>query len=252
MQILKTLVGSQAHGLATPKSDNDYRGVFLLPTSTIVSFNYKPHNINWIEGREDDTSYELGHFLSLATQCNPTILEVFKAPVIEAEPVGWELRALFSKVWTAKRVADAFGGYSLNQRKKFLEDKDDHRWKFGVAYVRTLLQGSELLLTGDFNVKIQDNYQDHDGLFMDPYQSRDEIVSWPHYLQDVRHGHVRMGDVVDTAEYLRDRLDKLASAGPYKDQVADLDRVNDFLVMVRKDYWEETDAKERQDGPQAG
>lgn len=34
--ILKVIVGSQAHGLATPASDFDYRGVFVVPTKEIL------------------------------------------------------------------------------------------------------------------------------------------------------------------------------------------------------------------------
>jgi Predicted nucleotidyltransferase. len=55
-----------------------------------------PHaTTTWIEGKEDNTSWEIGHFLHLATKCNPTILETFLAPVVETTPWGDELRALF-------------------------------------------------------------------------------------------------------------------------------------------------------------
>jgi len=39
--ILKVLVGSRAHGLANKDSDYDYRAVYVLPTSKILSLGYK-------------------------------------------------------------------------------------------------------------------------------------------------------------------------------------------------------------------
>ena len=80
--ILKVLVGSRAHGLADENSDYDYRAVYVVPTSKILSINYKYVANTWIEGKEDNTAYEIGHFLKLACNCNPTILEVLKAPII--------------------------------------------------------------------------------------------------------------------------------------------------------------------------
>lgn len=125
-QILKVLVGSQAHGLAGPDSDYDYRGVFVVPTDKILSIGTgKIKNTHWIEDDVDDTSWELGHFLHMATKCNPTVLEAFLAPVAESTEDGEMVIELFDAVWNAKGVRDAFIGYGLNQRKKFLEDKDE-------------------------------------------------------------------------------------------------------------------------------
>jgi len=84
-QILKVLVGSHAHGLATAESDFDYRAVFVQPTSEILGLGHKAQNNQWIEGDIDNTSYEIGHFLFLATKSNPTILEGF---LVEGLSVG--------------------------------------------------------------------------------------------------------------------------------------------------------------------
>ena len=48
--LLKVIVGSRAHGLAGPESDYDYRGVFLHPTSHILSIGAKPKQTDWVEG----------------------------------------------------------------------------------------------------------------------------------------------------------------------------------------------------------
>ena len=61
--ILKTVVGSRAHGLANPDSDYDYRGVFIAPTSELLKLNVRVKDTKWIEGNKDDTTYEIGKFL---------------------------------------------------------------------------------------------------------------------------------------------------------------------------------------------
>ena len=115
--ILKVLVGSRAHGLEDENSDYDYRAVYVLPTSKILSLGYKYKGNDWIEGKEDNTAYEIGQFLHLATQCNPSILEVFKDPIMYSSLDGTKLRDIFPYVWNPKGAFDAFVGYGLYQRK---------------------------------------------------------------------------------------------------------------------------------------
>jgi hypothetical protein len=90
--ILKSLVGSQAHGLAGPNSDYDYRGVFIVPTDELLSVMPKYDNTSWIEGKEDNTAHELRDFLQLAIHSNPSILETLVSPVKEEDSWGAELR----------------------------------------------------------------------------------------------------------------------------------------------------------------
>src|SRR5687768_1695702 len=85
IQILRCIVGSTAHGLANENSDIDYRGVFVVPTSDLLSIGGVTQQTSWIEGQVDDTSWEIGHFLKMATKCNPTVLEVFLAPTIRED-----------------------------------------------------------------------------------------------------------------------------------------------------------------------
>lgn len=124
-EILKVLVGSRAHGLADADSDYDYRGVFVVDTTEILKLGGKIKNTHWVEGQTDQTSWEIGHFLQMATKCNPTILEVFHAPIKiqDSTPCGLSLRNLFDKVWNTNDVMNSHIGYGLNQRKSFLKIK---------------------------------------------------------------------------------------------------------------------------------
>ena len=167
-QLLRVIVGSQAHGLATPESDYDYRGVFILPTVDFFRLGGTMKTTSWIEGKDDDTSWEIGHFLNMATHCNPTVLETLLAPFAPGKALGEltkaeeqlqdtaiELRSLFPYVWNSLRVKEAFIGYGINQRKKFFENKDKRAPKYAVAYLRVLYQATELLSTGTFSINFE-------------------------------------------------------------------------------------------------
>jgi len=215
--ILKVLVGSRAHGLSTESSDYDYRSVYVVPTSDILRVDSgKIKGTQWIEGeKEDDTSYEIGHFLKLAIHSNPSILEVFSAPIIESTPLGLELRELFPYVWSSKGVLDAFVGYSKNQQKKMLDDRvtEERKRKFSVAYIRVLIQAYSFLTTGVLNVEV-DKY-------------------WIGYLENVRAGYYTSGQILDKAAFLSDLVKD--SYLKNSDKQTDIDKVNEFLLKVRKE-----------------
>jgi hypothetical protein len=128
--ILSTIVGSRLHGTATPESDHDYRGVFVVP---------------------------LGKFCKMAAQGNPSCLEVLVGLPHTTTPMGEGLKALLPAFLSKKRCLDAFMGYSRNQEKKFrdggsvLESSGsvDRKWKYACAHVRTLYQLLHLLRTGE-------------------------------------------------------------------------------------------------------
>ena len=138
------------------------------------------------------------------------------------------MRALFPFVWNPHGVAQAFGGYSLNQRKKFLDDHMGRRWKFAVAYIRVLIQGVQLVSQGDFQVQVPHLIS---GLSL---PGVDDI---PSYLIALRRGAIGMGSVIETAEKIRDYLHHQAEWGPFSDHTPDLEKVNDFLLKMRKDNW---------------
>jgi len=228
ISILKVLVGSRAHGLHTEHSDYDYRGVFVQPTQEILSLHGTVKQTSWVEGRDisqagakqDDTAWEIGHFLKLALQCNPTILEVFTAPIVETSADGEALRALFPAVWDPRRVRDAFVGYGLNQRKKMLEGKDSRPAKYASAYLRTLIQAERLLTHGVLSVDLR---------------LHEEFGT----LMCFKNGLASIGAVVDKCHEWERKVDAAlewpkAAAGH---QIQDPAIVDAFLLDVRQRYW---------------
>ena len=222
--ILKVLVGSRAHGLHNEDSDYDYRGVFVLPTEEILSLKnvggkYKAND--WFEGKEDQTTYEIGHFLKLATKCNPSILECFKAPVVYYEDLNYhrkfqeELLGLFPHLWNPEDVFNAFVGYSKNQKKKMSDKKDNRAPKYACAYLRTLYNLEQLLLTGTFTLDVTHNPE---------FYKR---------LKEIRKGNFTEGEVIDEANKYIERCIVYRNQCKHK---PDLKKVNDFLIKIRKEF----------------
>jgi len=217
MFILKALVGSRGYGVFDDDSDYDYRGVYVVPTERILELGHKYKGTHWVEGvgGVDDTAYEIGHFLHLATKCNPTILNTLKAPVMEQNEWGLKLRNMFQYFLGAKQCYDAFIGYGLNQRKKMLDNKDQRWHKYGAAYIRQLWYLKELLETGNYNFILYGKITD--------------------YVREIKDKKWTPGKIIDMCTALKQEIEFVLRPEEWKDQVPaepDLEKVNEFLLEI--------------------
>ena len=161
--ITKVLVGSRLHGLNKPDSDYDWRGVHMHDLKDVLSPFKTLKNTTWIEGDEDNTSYELADFCKMATVGNATILEVFFSnQVKETTWIAEEMRNNWEKFIDTDKFVMASRGYAANQYNKMqlFEDvgvRDNRRTaKFAIAYIRVLWQCAEFLKTGEFPCQIDE------------------------------------------------------------------------------------------------
>ncbi len=212
--IVKVLVGSHAHGLATSDSDRDYRSVFVMPTEDMFQLGFKPPGTQWTQGKTDETAWEVGAFLTLATQSHPLVLETFLAPIVEADVWGHRLRSLFPDVWSSEKAFESFVNYANNQRTKFLEKKDGRPEKYAAAYVRVLQNLCELLETGTFTIHIA------------PTEIGKKIMAF-------KHGEYRTGEVIDLGESLFLTAQKLRARSFHTENLA---HINSFLIDIRREF----------------
>ena len=115
--IFEGIVGSQAYGIATPTSDVDIKGVFMMPLNGLLNFDY----VEQVSDEKNDTTYyELRRFLQLVQTNNPNILELLNLPedcILFKDPI-------FDKVldqkerFISKICKFSFGGYAVEQIKK--------------------------------------------------------------------------------------------------------------------------------------
>lgn len=157
--LTKVIVGSKLHGLDNAKSDTDTRGIFIHDVKPVLSPFKKLKSNFWLEGGdEDDTAYELRHFIQMASHGNPTALEVlWSDKVIADTPAIAHLRANRAKLLDSKAIYEAHKGYASNQYNKMnFFDPDQRTPKFAVAFIRSLVQGVQLLETGTFKPNMAD------------------------------------------------------------------------------------------------
>lgn len=214
--ILKTLVGSRAHGLHNEDSDYDYRGVYVEPTEKILSLGYKYKGTHWLEGHgQDETAYEIGHFLQLCTKANPSVLEVLLGGQRKVDtPVAEEMRSLFPYMYNPKDAFNAFCGYAKNQQKKLLDNHLDRRNKFAVSYIRTAMNLYELFKTGSFTLEV--------------FEGKKDLLRAIKYQGD----EFTNGEILDIAETYIQESKKLL---PEVENKQNIKKINDFLIRVRKD-----------------
>lgn len=208
MKVLtKVLVGSRLHGLHNENSDYDYRGIHINPLKDVLSPFKKTKNTEWIEGSEDNTSYELADFCNQATKGNATILEVFFSnEIIETTPIVDEMRGNSYRFIDTDRVVAASRGYASNQYTKMQlfdtsnDSKPVQKEKFAIAYCRVLWQCSEFLRTGDFPCQVDEPELKEMLLRIKNNWSDDyipELTSWFTHLQS------RVDDAYQDAQIIK-------------------------------------------------
>lgn len=223
--ILKGIVGSHLHGTATLESDTDYRGIFIIDPIEIISPFRKQQANSWIEGSDDNTMYELTHFCKMATQGNPSALEVLVSKDIEATPEGEELVRMLPHFISKKRCFDAFMGYSKNQEKKFRDPKhgngkgrdvagDNRKYKYACAHVRTLYQLMNLLKRG----KLSGTY---------PAGTTDE-------LKLIKAGRKSDGDIMNRIFQLEERCEEYYKTCTLPEE-PNIEAIEDFISSVYLD-----------------
>ena len=220
--LAKVVVGSRLHGLHTEKSDWDYRGIHIHSLKDTISPYKTIKNTTWIEGDEDNTSYELADFCKQATHGNATILEVFFSDnIVSTSPVHTELRENWRKFIDTEKFVAASKGYARNQWNKFYNFEDvggngQHRTaKFAVAFLRVMWQCEQFLLTGEFKCNLEES---------DLYELLREIK--PMSLEEIRP---LTADVVSKMEEMMMRVDKAYATSKFKDMKPDIPWIEDFI-----------------------
>lgn len=154
--VLSAIVGSQAYGLAGPDSDYDYLGIYVADTDSIRGLYPKPETI--CRDNPDMTFHELGKFVRLALQCNPTILELlFVGEYHDCNETGEELVAMRSK-FLSRKALSSYIGCAIAQVKKLGNREEPEDWvryaKHARHCFRLLQQGHELATTGSLTVRV--------------------------------------------------------------------------------------------------
>lgn len=229
-EIAKVLVGSRLHGTYRPDSDYDYRGIYMSGITDKLSPFRKEKTTSWIEGNEDDTSYELAEFCKLATKGNATIWEVFKSDkIIETSAIHKEMQENWLKFMDTKNFVNASRGYAHNQWNKFFNRDDigemnqNRTAKFAISFLRVMWQCEQFLRTGEFycnleNSDVIDLIKSIKGL------SAEELAP-------------QAPEIYRKMDELERRVYEAWSTTEYKDLKPDIPYIEDFIVRSYQESW---------------
>ncbi|MDF1663343.1 MAG: HAD-IA family hydrolase [Planctomycetota bacterium] len=122
--IFASVVGSHAWGLSGPGSDQDIKGVFVLPFEDHSGFYKVVEEIQ--DPRGDGQYWEIGKLIHQALNADPNTLEALWSPLLVAlTPLGEKLLER-RRMFVSNAIVGSFGRYALSQFKKI-----DHRLKQG-------------------------------------------------------------------------------------------------------------------------
>jgi hypothetical protein len=110
--VIDTLVGSRAWGVSDEGSDEDRRGVFVLPFAWTTGLVEPPLDLVSLDGSQ--TYWELGKALRQALRADPNTLEMLFADPIIVDPLGAELVAI-RDAFLSQEIYGSFGRYALSQ-----------------------------------------------------------------------------------------------------------------------------------------
>lgn len=164
--ILEGVVGSTAYGLATENSDVDIKGVYLLPTSTVLGINFDAAHTTIQRTEPDEVYHEVGKFMKLVAGGNPTVSELlWLEDYIVLSPIGKLLVENREIFLSTPAILNAYRGYALGQAMKLSKRQAEGMEGYDSALknrfskhtrhcFRLLLQCRQLLETGQLTVKV--------------------------------------------------------------------------------------------------
>lgn len=129
--VIDTLVGSRAWGLSDERSDEDRRGVFVLPLPWTTGLVEPPLDLVSVEGSQ--SYWEIGKAIRQALRADPNTLEMLCAEPEIVDPMGAELVAMRAG-FLSQEIYGSFGRYALSQL-----DRLEHNQR--LAEHRTVIIG---------------------------------------------------------------------------------------------------------------
>jgi predicted nucleotidyltransferase len=123
--VVLTRAGSHLYGTNLPESDDDFRGVTMVPSDYLTGFAYGFEQFETSEP-VDLCVYEFRKFFRLATQGNPNVLELlFVEPkdTIVSSPT-WETLRTHRDEFLSEALLPRFFGYAQGQLKKMVHRKE--------------------------------------------------------------------------------------------------------------------------------
>jgi uncharacterized protein len=154
--IFATISGAHLYGFASPDSDVDLRGAFMLPASEMLGLRPPSETIT-IEDKTtidlDWVAHDIRKFARLMTNHNGYVLEQLFSPLVVLSTPAHEELIELGKGCVTRPTVRHYQGFSRGQRKRLAEA--DPTVKHLLYAYRVLLTGIHLMETGEVIANIQ-------------------------------------------------------------------------------------------------
>lgn len=213
--ILECVTGSQMYNLATPESDTDIKGIYVLPLRDMYSTIGGWRKIDKVYDHTDPdwAYYEVEKYMSLVMKGNPTALELLFANEYLLLTQEGKLLVDNRSAFLSKKIKNAYIGYALSQvRRKYRNASNVMEYRAGkhVRHTwRLLKQYEQLATTGTLNPRLTDEERKECFAFME--KSYEEALNW--FIEE------------------KNRLEALPSVLPDE---PDYDKINSILLELRE------------------
>jgi hypothetical protein len=244
-EFCRVVIGSTLHGLTMAETDDlDLMGVMVEPMHRAIPLADTPlEHYTWRTQEEGEPSgpgdvdlsvYTLRKFLRLASNGNPTVLNLLFVPPEQRRidsPLADELRNLVSLI-VSREAADRYIGYLVQQRERLVGERGQKRsgyarrekylsgggWdtKYAMHMCRLGVQGTELLRTGRITLPV-------------PEPARSLLMA-------VRRGQCDLSDAVRWAEELEAELVRLRDKSRMPEH-PDREQLERWMVSVYLREW---------------
>jgi uncharacterized protein len=154
--IFATISGAHLYGFASPDSDVDLRGAFMLPASEMLGLHPPAETIT-IEDKTtidlDWVAHDIRKFARLMTNHNGYVLEQLFSPLIVLSTPAHEELIELGKGCVTRPTVRHYQGFARGRRKRLAEPEPTVKHLL-YAY-RVLLTGIHLMQTGEVVANVQ-------------------------------------------------------------------------------------------------
>jgi predicted nucleotidyltransferase len=154
--IFATISGAHLYGFASPDSDVDLRGAFMLPASEMLGL-HPPSETITIEDKTtidlDWVAHDIRKFARLMTNHNGYVLEQLFSPLVVLSTPAHEELIELGRGCVTKPTVRHYQGFARGRRKRLAEP--DPTVKHLLYAYRVLLTGIHLMQTGAVIANIQ-------------------------------------------------------------------------------------------------
>lgn len=227
--VFATISGAHLYGFASPDSDVDLRGAFLLPARDLLGLRPSPETIS-IEDKStidlDWVAHDLRKFARLMTNHNGYVLEQLYSPLVVLSTPAHEALLELGKGCITRPTVRHYLGFLKGRRKRLSEP--DATVKHLLYAFRVVLTGIHMMETGEVVSNLPMLNERFGEAAIDELIQRKREGAEKMKLLESEHGSFDM-----LLEHFEKRLHEAHNRSTLPEEPSTVEALEDFVVRVR-------------------